>query len=392
MPVPKMETWIPLVLRSRQHLRERGECFVVPGGVAPTELPITADGATYSMAQEIAWLDADRFAVGRWDGSLDVFAFNPSQSQGPLIKASVSNPSSVGVQMVQWLAPNVFVSSNDHGTLSVWRSADGSWTDLEQDAVLAYEPDLGVANSADSFRIGAALYLVVGHANGFVTIWSGTPSGAEFKWLTTVNLRSADPLNPWGLHNIRGVAWLGTSGNEGHVITGSENGNLCVVRVPDGAVLSTMVYNPAAERGINSVSVVGTRLLVANCSVGLDDANLWYYQIDPSDWSMALRDSANLKVSPTAPQVFNFCTIWGQYDQGLCWFASTEEGTLWMGSIADDESLAIFGYREVTSPLGSALAFNVRGRLAMISHNLYEFITHDGNPPAGSDNPERIIV
>ncbi|PRP93864.1 hypothetical protein ENSA7_79050 [Enhygromyxa salina] len=128
--------------------------------------------------------------------------------------------------MVQRLAPNVFVSSNDHETLLVWRSADGRWTDLEQDVVLAYEPGLGVANSADSFRIGVALYLVVGHANGFVTIWSGTSSGAKFARIATVNLRSANPLNPWGLHNVRGVAWLCTSGSHGYVVTGSENGNL----------------------------------------------------------------------------------------------------------------------------------------------------------------------
>jgi hypothetical protein len=32
--------------------------------------------------------------------------------------------------------------------------------------------------------------------------------------------------------------------------------------------------------------------------------------------SMELRDSFNLKVNPGAPQVFNFCTIWGLYQGG----------------------------------------------------------------------------
>lgn len=131
---------------------------------------------------------------------------------------------------------------------------------------------------------------------------------------------------------------------------------------------------------------------MANCSVGPDDKNLWYYRIDPDDWSITLRDSAQLKVNPSAPQVFNFCTIWGEYEQGLCWFGSTEEGTLWMGTVANDETLSIFGYQEVTSPLGSTLAFNVRGRLAMVSYNLYEFTTFKGSPSLAHENPERLVL
>jgi hypothetical protein len=88
---------------------------------------------------------------------------------------------------------------------------------------------------------------------------------------------------------------------------------------------------------------------VANCSVGPDDKNLWYYRMDLATGAIQLRDSANLKVNPSAPQVFNFCTIWGRYEAGVCFFSSTEEGALWMGT-ADGSRLSIIGYQEVTSP------------------------------------------
>lgn len=382
---------LPPVLRSRQHLIEHGASFLPKDAAAPITLPIAKDGTTYNMAQEIAWLDGDHFAVGRWDGSLSVFAFNPSSMEGPLISTAVSSPSTEGVQMVEWLAPRVFATSNDEQSISVWRSPSGSWRDLRQAAILQYDPSLGVANSGESFHIGSKLYLVVGHANGYVTIWSSESSRTDLTLLTTVDVRSAQPVNPWGLHNVRGVALIRSTNQDAYVVTGSEDGNLCVVHVPDGAILSSRVYSPSAQRGINSVATLGQQLLVANCSVGPDDKNLWYYWIDPNDWSINVRDSAHLKVNPAAPQVFNFCTIWGLYNQGLCFFASTEEGTLWMGTVVNDQSLSIFGYEELTSPLGSALAFNACGRLAMVSYDLYEFTTFGGSPPSSSVDPELII-
>ncbi|MCC6555150.1 MAG: hypothetical protein IT372_19470 [Polyangiaceae bacterium] len=392
MPKQIISSPEPPVLRSRRELMARGVSFLSRGAAAPTALPITADGATYSMAQEIAWIDGNHFAVGRWDGSLSVFEYNPSSFGGPLINAAVSNPSMEGVQMVQWLARRVFATSNDEGSMLVWRSRDGSWRDLRRAATLAYDPALGVANSADSLRVGTKLYLVAGHANGYVTIWSKQPTGVDFDLVATADVRSPNPTNPWGLHNVRGVAVFHCTDQAGYVVTGSEDGNLCVVRVPDGAILSTTVYNPQAQRGINSVSTLGQDLLVANCSVGPDDKNLWYYRIDLDDWSITVRDSENLKVNPDAPQVFNFCTIWARYTQGICFFASTEEGALWMGTVANDQSLSIIGYQEVTSPLGSALAFNARGRLALVSYDLYEFITMSGAVPPASENPERLTI
>lgn len=381
---------VPLVLRSRQELIAKGASFLQPSALTPTTLPIKADGATYSMAQEIAWLDAEHFAVGRWDGSISVFAYNPSTWSGPLISTAVSSPSTEGVQMIQWLAHRVFASSNDAESIVVWRAPKSSWKDLQKQSVLHYDATLGVANSAESFTVESKLYLVVGHENGYVSIWGGKPNAIDMMLLTTVDVRSPNPVNPWGIHNVRGVSLLRVEAQHGYVITGSEDGNLCVIRVPDGAILSTTVFNPAAQRGINSIAAVGHDLLVANCSVGPDDKNLWYYRVNSNTWTVTLKDSANLKVNPSAPQVFNFCTIWGKYNEGRCFFASTEEGALWMGTVVNHESLSIIGYEEVTTLLGSALAYNVAGRLALVSYNLYEYITVDDGPPLSSNNPERI--
>jgi hypothetical protein len=120
---------VPGVHRSRHALEAKGVRFRPADAAVPTRLPIQADGATYSMAQEAAWLDGEHFAVGRWDGSLTVFRFNPGQTSGPLITTGASSPASEGVQMITWLSPGRFATSNDTGSMIVWRSAT-SWADL----------------------------------------------------------------------------------------------------------------------------------------------------------------------------------------------------------------------------------------------------------------------
>ncbi|HWO27586.1 MAG TPA: hypothetical protein VNO32_02190 [Candidatus Acidoferrum sp.] len=138
---------VPPVLRSREHLAAQGISFLSTGAVAPTALPITADGVTYTMAQETTWIDMQHFAVGRWDGSLSIFAFNASPTAGPVISKAVNTPAFEGVQMITWLAPGVFVSSNDESSIIVWSSPSGNWTDLQVMATLPFDPSLGVANA-----------------------------------------------------------------------------------------------------------------------------------------------------------------------------------------------------------------------------------------------------
>jgi hypothetical protein len=332
------------------------------------------------MAQQATWLDSQHFAVGRWDGSLSIFEFNTAPSSGPLITSAVSTPASEGLQMITWLSNKSFVTSNDDGSLILWNSPSGSWQDLNMLQNLAYKVEWGVANSGETLVINNYLYLVVGHANGFVTIWSGPTSGTNLNLLNMVDVRSSHPTNPWNLHNVRGVSHIWFSSN---VVTGSEDGDLCVISIPSGQILSRTTYNPGAQRGINSISTFGQNLLVANCSVGPNDKNLWYYWIDGNNWSISLRDSTNLKVNPNAPQVFNFCVTWATYPNGACFFSSTEEGALWMGTIINNQNLSIFGNKVVTSPLGAALAFSYNTNLVYVSYDLYEFTTGSPSTPGG---------
>src|SRR5580692_5969735 len=130
---------VPPVVRSREHLAAQGINFLPAGAQAPSALPITTDGVTYTMAQETTWIDAQHFAVGRWDGSLSIFAFNSSPTAGPVISKAVNTPAFEGVQMITWLAPGVFTSSNDESSMMVWSSPSQTWSDLEATAALNYD-------------------------------------------------------------------------------------------------------------------------------------------------------------------------------------------------------------------------------------------------------------
>lgn len=343
------------------------------------------------MAQEAAWLDVSHFAVGRWDGSLSVFAFNDSPTTGPVMTKSINTPAFEGVQMIAWLAPGVFASSNDDGSLCVWSSPSRTWTDLHAIS-LHYDAAWGAANSGDVLVLGSELFFVAGHANGFATIWKGNLDGTRLTFSRALDLRNPKPTNPWGLHNIRGVAAIVGAGEKACVVTGSEDGYLCILRVTDGAVLSQTVYNPAAQRGINSVSVLGRHLLVANCSVGQGDKNLWYYEIGSRDWTVCFRDNVNLQANPEAPQVFNFCARWGWFENAPCFFSSTEEGMLWMGTLGTSQRLSVIGYELVYGHLGSALAFSASGKLVVANYNLYEFTTGSKPPLSPSEHPGRLTV
>lgn len=381
----------PAVIRSREHLISQGVQFLPAGAVLPSALPITADGVTYNMAQEVTWIDERHFAVGRWDGSLSIFAFNDSPTQGPVINTVVNTPAFEGVQMITWLAPGVFCSSNNDRSMSVWGGSQGGWAGTQQIGILEYDPAFGVANSGDSLVIDSQLYFAAGHANGFISIWKGDGEGPTLRFLKAIDVKNPNPTNPWGIHNIRGIATIGQD-REGYIVSGSEDGYLCILRLPDGAILSQTIYNSQAKRGINSVAAFGEKLLVANCAVGDEDKNLWYYSVDVNDWSINLKDSTNLRVNPSAPQVFNFCAIWGWADGRLCFFSSTEEGALWMGTIDATQRFTIFGYQLIYGNLGSALAFHRDGYLVAVNYNLYEFRTRipTGSTSNPAAHPERL--
>lgn len=370
----------------------QGVSFLPTGALAPTTLPLALDGTTLTLAQESAWLDQKHFAVGRWDGSLSIFAFNDSPNAGPLISKAVNTPAFEGVQMITWLAPGVFSSSNDDGSMIIWGSQSLKWTDLRPIDTLQYDPILGVANSGDTVTIGNQLYLAVGHANGYVSLWDGNLDGSVMRFMRAVDVRNARPTNPWELHNIRGISTLVPNDSTAYIVTGSEDGYISVLRLPDGDIMSQVVYNPSAQRGINSIATFGQNLLVANCAVGPDDKNLWYYRIDPKKLTVEWQDSTNLRVSPSAPQVFNFCTAWGIFNNQVGFFASTEEGALWVGTVTPDRRLSVIGYETVFGTLGSTLAFNSNGKLIVVNYNLYEYAAAGNRIYPATLHPERLAL
>ncbi|WP_157549385.1 WD40 repeat domain-containing protein [Nonomuraea candida] len=360
---------VPAVVRSRQELIERGVAFPAPARAA-TALPITSNGTTYEMAQQLTWLDQEHFVVGRWDGSMSVFRFTDSSVTGPVISEAVTSPAFQGVRMLAALPGRAFASSNDDRSIALWAAGPGGWPDLRAAGTHGYDPALGVATGA----IGTGQSLVVGHTTGHVSIWKYAQQERRLRFLRAVDVRNPSPVNPWGLHDIHAIRVVSESSGRSCVVAGSEDGYLSVVEVPSGAILSQTVFNPQAQRGINSLSVSGDKLLVANCSVGPQDHNLWYYSIDPGTWQITLLDQANLIVDTQRPQAFNFATTWGAYSGGPCWFASTEEGALWMGTAG--AGLSTLGYQAVTSPLGSTLGYaSGPGRLVMVAYDLYEYTT-----------------
>ncbi|CCB65511.1 protein of unknown function [Hyphomicrobium sp. MC1] len=337
---------------------------------------LRAARTTYTMAQKASFLDDCHYAIGRWDGSLGLFAFADSSSQKPVVARMIADPALDGIQMIVPLEnePAAFVSSGGFATMIVWTSESGKWTDLQAANTLAYDSELGAANSGTLLLLGSSAFLVVGHANGFISIWERGQHIADWRHIRTTDIRSKAPVNPWQLFNVRGISAHSVFQNEGVVIAGSEDGNLTVLRVPDGAILSTKLYNPKASRGINSLAIQNSFLLVANCSVGPDDFNLWSYQVDPETWNIEMRDRANLCLHSFAPQVFNFDVVFASREGSDLWFfSSTGEGVLWTGRLSDDGRIGIAGHQSIGPALGSALCFR-NGRLAVTAYDLHEFV------------------
>lgn len=356
---------VPKVLRSSRALDGSAAATV------PATLPITMGGTTYEMAQEARWLDGQHFAVGRWDGSMSIFHFETAQYVGPLISEAVNDPAFQGVQMLTALPGPAIATSNDATSIALWHAAGGDWTRLRLVTTCSYDPSLGSATAGAALSVGTSAFLVVGHANGYLSTWSYHPATRALTFLRSVNVQNPSPTNPFGDHTIEDVVVADAA--SGVVAAGSEDGYVTMMNAGTGAILSQTVFNPAAQRGINAIAIEGNKLLVANCSVGPSDYNLWYYLIDKSSWAITLLDKANLIIDSSRPQVFNFDVVWGRHAGAPCWFASTEEGALWMGT-PSSHALDPIGYQQLTSPLGSALAYR-NGELVMVAYDLYQFTT-----------------
>lgn len=322
-------------------------------------------GTTYAMAQEVRWIDRDTFAIGRWDGTLTLFGLPSRPGDGPRIESAAVSPSWAGLEMITPLTDTAFMTSSDRASIVRWDlSASGL---AEPSTRLRYDEAIGVANSGAIVRGQDGARLVTGHASGFLVVWEADGALETFELARTIDVRSADPVpSPYPLWNVRAVVALGGDA----VLTGGEDGDLCVVDSVTGRVRSRTRYNASARRGINDVALHGDVALVGNCSVGRDDSNAWTFRIDGDRLERLAH--ANLVRDRGRPQVFNF-SVELYESGGLHFLCATEEGLLWFGEVTDEE-LVVRGSAGVSSGLGAAVSLlGGSDRLAVVGDNIHLF-------------------
>lgn len=334
------------------------------------ELPaqsIKPAGTTFNRAQVLEWIGDTTFAIGRWDGTISIFRLPSGGEFGPVAIQAMAAPSGRGIEMLASFDDLTFLGSDGPDRLVAWRRS--TITNVFTNAGnLSYDKKFGSANSATTLTMNAERHLVTGHENGFVLVWrrqSGTATA--FDLVLAIDVHSANPIpSPFPLRNVRGLAiW------RDHIVAGSEDGDIVGLRMPDGQEAFRVRYNEKAQRGVNSLSVLGDWLLLANCSVGQADKNVWLYNL--SSGKPTLRDSENLALDTQRSQVFNFSAILVSGDEGPVFFSSTEEGLLWQGKI-DDDQLVVTGVTKVASDGGAILSWSSKvGILAAAAHQIWLF-------------------
>ena len=194
-----------------------------------------------------------------------------------------------------------------------------------------------------------------------------------------LDIRGANPVSPWGLHNIRGLATLDLE--LGLIVAGSEDGDLTAVDAIQARIVSKTLYNPSAKRGINALAYSNEFLLVVNCAVGEGYRNIWAYRVGLPRGTITQTDAINLAIDAGAPQIFNFDVAWGDpYQKAQSFFASTEEGVVWMGTCDQSGHLSILGNAPVSRKvganqllhLGSGICYS-RSRLAVANYDVTQF-------------------
>ncbi len=350
------------VLLSRRALREGREDFAGRG--APALEPI---GVTYSMAQEVRWVDDDTFAIGRWDGTLTLFGPPVPPASGPRIESAAVSPAWAGLEMITLLGDGAFATSNDAASIALWQLAA---TGLARSGgVLRYDPAVGVANSGTVVAHGGREVLVTGHSSGTLLVWRPTDGPDRYVLERQVDVRSPDPVpSPYRLWNVRAVnAW-----RDALVLTGSEDGDLCLVDVHGGQLVRRVRFNPRARRGINDVALLGDLALVGSCSVGRDDSNTWAFALEPPDVIAPLAH-VDLAADESREQVFNFSVELAAHGDRTLFFCATEEGLLWTGEV-DGAALRPVDRLAVSSSLGAAVTLQRRsGVLAVVGDNIHLF-------------------
>lgn len=249
----------------------------------------------FTRTQASDWMSTETFAIGRWDGSISVFRTPEAGEYSPVLLNVWHTKDGSGVEMVHALGEAALLVSNGPSSLAVWM-VNTSVAPMD----LPYDPKFGIANSAISLSIDGADYIVTGHEYGDLLFWR--KEGSTISFDRSLGVASNDPIpSPYPLKNIRGLSvWRGQ-----YIVTGSEDGDLTVIDPSTDTVTSRRRYNEMAQRGINNISVAGDYILLANCSVGRGDKNLWLFKINDTSETTML-DAIDLKDDQSRPQSFNF--------------------------------------------------------------------------------------
>ncbi|AKF84850.1 hypothetical protein MFUL124B02_05440 [Myxococcus fulvus 124B02] len=332
---------------------------------ALTQQVLTPVGTTYPYTQQLQWLDSGRFIVGRLDGSMTLFRPPGPTEWGPMLTDVLRTPANRGVEMMAVRDERTFVTSNDSTTITLWRERDLAVAEDAEPALLdrlprafryqnfAYDADVGTANSAVFVTHGNREYLVTGHENGFVLIWSVTRNGRQLAVLKKLDVRSPNPIpSPFQLWNVRDIV----SWRDGVVITGSEDGDLVMLQLPQGNVLARKRYNPSAQRGINGLAILDDHLVAVACSVGPSDKNTWLFRVRPAE--LQSQGSVDLKQNLSLPQSFAFRAAMASVGGQPHVFATTQEGLLWTVLVTPDGQLQVQAVSSVDFPIGEAIDYN----------------------------------
>ena len=319
-------------------------------------LGLQVSGVTYAMAQQVRWLDEQRFIVGRWDGSISLFEVSIASKEPPRLITAMTTPSGEGVQMLVTADANTFVSSARQDSLLIWRKDFGGQFLPE---LVSYPGHHGVAVSGRFVEYEDQRYLITGHEQGDLLIWS-VDGDTQLSLLRVVDLRmpvAIDYLHDeQPLRHIRGLAvW-----KDGIIVAGGEDGGLHQVQLVDGAILSQRLFNPKARLGVNDLAVHGDNLLVVNCAVGQQDRNVWLYRLSHNQ--IQNRDSANLLLDPNIGRIFAFDIA--TYEQQGDSFAlvTTKEGLIWRLRFADGQLYPLGNLPLGRFHYGNAIDYNERSR------------------------------
>jgi WD40 repeat protein len=320
-------------------------CTYARADVLPAQSLVPA-GATHNRAQVLDWISASRFALGRWDGTVSLFRTPRDGEFGPVIEQAWSAESGRGIEMLVAADEHTLLVSEGAQQLALWQ-ADRKGR-FSRSASLSYDARFGTANSGLALGDGRQRWLATGHENGALLIWQRDKRD-RFSLQASLDLKSPLPIAAkYPLGNIRDlVPW-----RTGQLIAGSEDGDIVGIDLASRRELFRQRYNPAAQRGVNDLAIAGDWLLVANCSVGSADSNLWLF--DLSSGKPVLSDAANLVLDTLRPQVFNFDIELISRGGATRFFASTEEGLLWQGDIRDGQ-LVVTGVTRVAPDGGATL-------------------------------------